>query len=539
MAPFREDVYPPSAKPGSRLRRANLVIGSRAMSGQESAPAASERAGEEDAPKEKKAPARKSVLARWLEPGSRSRRILIGLGIYCVCIAVFAAVAGPIRLGQRTDANHYALLADAWLHGRQDLPNGWPQYTHGNDFAQVDEGAVKRTYISFPPFPAVLMLPFVKLAGSPDEFRDGQLVVWLAGIGPALLFLVLEKLRRKERSARTETENVALSLLFAFGTVYFFTAVEGTVWFAAHVVGVALGAGFLLVAIDPDGVRDAAIAGLVLACAWLTRPFMIFMALLFALEAIRVCCKDGLPTEGSVRARLRETWKRLDKAALAKRYVAFAVPILGAFAVMSWMNASRFHDANPFMNPHEYLTVAWKARMHTWGSFSYHYLAKNLGVALTVLPWTPAKGTFCFDYTQPSFFRALFEGHHCTPLKVNEHGLALWFTVPIYFWLFRAKKRGWLFVALAVAAGIVAGFDLLYQNTGWRQFGYRFSNDYAPLLFVMLAIGVGSMRRRFAVAALWGVAWNLFGAITFDRANPSTDRFYFSDGSQTVVYQPD
>jgi len=45
------------------------------------------------------------------------------------------------------------------------------------------------------------------------------------------------------------------------------------------------------------------------------------------------------------------------------------------------------------------------------------------------------------------------------------------------------------------------------------------------------------MRWLFASAAAWGVAWNLFGAITFDKA--LFDRFYFRDGSQTIVYQPD
>jgi hypothetical protein len=29
-----------------------------------------------------------------------------------------------------------------------------------------------------------------------ENFRDGQFVVWLAGVGPAVLFLVLEKMRR-------------------------------------------------------------------------------------------------------------------------------------------------------------------------------------------------------------------------------------------------------------------------------------------------------------------------------------------------------
>jgi 4-amino-4-deoxy-L-arabinose transferase-like glycosyltransferase len=124
----------------------------------------------------------------------------------------------------------------------------------GNDFAEYQG----KTYISFPPFPAVLMLPFVALAGSPEDLRDGQLMVWLAGVGPAVLFLVLEKVRRRKLSERSERENVALSFLLAFGTVYFFTAVEGTVWFAAHVVGVALAALYLLFARSSRGCASRA-----------------------------------------------------------------------------------------------------------------------------------------------------------------------------------------------------------------------------------------------------------------------------------------
>jgi hypothetical protein len=45
------------------------------------------------------------------------------------------------------------------------------------------------------------------------------------------------------------------------------------------------------------------------------------------------------------------------------------------------------------------------------------------------------------------------------------------------------------------------------------------------------------MRSLFAVAAAWSIAWNAFGAATFDKAR--FDRFYYRDGSQTIVYQPD
>jgi hypothetical protein len=171
--------------------------------------------------------------------------------------------------------------------------------------------------------------------------------------------------------------------------------------------------------------------------------------------------------------------------------------------------------------------VAWHARILKWGLFGYHYLGKNLGIALTSLPWfAPHDGSGLG-----------------APFKINEHGLAVWFTTPFYFWLLWPKSfreqpdRKWLYVIAAIAAAVPAVLDLLYQNTGWRQFGYRFSNDYAVLLFVMLAVGGRPMRWMFGIAAAWSIMWNSFGAATFDKS--PYDRFYFRDGSQTIVYQPD
>jgi hypothetical protein len=461
------------------------------------------------------------LFARWMRPGSRSRRVLLAALVYLVSTSAFATFAGRERLVEHTPYNHYALLADAWLHGRQDLEHGPPPYAMNNDFAEYNG----KTYISFPPFPAVLMLPFVKLAGTPENFRDGQFVIWLGGIAPAVLLLVLEKLRRTGRSPRTEPQNVALSLLFAFGTVYFFTAVEGTVWFAAMVVATGLSALYTLWALDAE---QPLLAGSMVACAYLTRPPVIWLSLLFALEALRVSTDGGLAPGSNAWTRIRKTFFEVDFRALARRYIFFAIPVLLAFAFTAWLNWTRYGRASPFPFDHQFLTVAWRARMLKWGLVSYHFLAKNLGVALTSLPWLPPKGG-----------AAPFEA----PFQINEHGLALWFTTPLYLWLLWPKRfdedgdRKWLYTVVALSAALPAAMDLLYQNTGWRQFGYRFSNDYAILLFVLLAIGARPMRGLFAAAAAWGIAWNVFGAATFDKAQ--FDRFYFRDGSQNIVYQPD
>jgi hypothetical protein len=461
-------------------------------------------------------------VSRRLQRGSRSRRLVLAACVYLASTCVFAVFAGRERLTEHTPFNHYALLADAWLHGRQDLAHGPPPYAMNNDFAEFQG----KTFISFPPFPALLMLPLVKLAGSPEEFRDGQFVIELAGIAPALLFLVLEKLRRTGRSPRTELENVVLAALYAFGTVYFFTAVEGTVWFAAMVVGAALSAFYTLWALDAE---RPALAGLMLACAYMTRPTVLFLAPLFAFEALRVCRKgssSNAPTEAAA-----WHWRRplagVAVPALAAKYASFSAPILVAFAIAAWMNGTRYGRPSPVWFDHEFLAVAWRTRMLKWGIFSYHYLGKNLGVALTSLPWLPPKNA-------PS---------PTAPFAINEHGLALWFTTPLYLWILWPKgldskpATKWLYAVVASAMALPVVMDLLYQNSGWRQFGYRFSNDYSVLLFVLLAIGGRPMRGLFATAAAWSIAWNAFGAATFDKAG--FDRFYYRDGSQTIVYQPD
>ena len=83
----------------------------------------------------------------------------------------------------------------------------------------------------------------------------------MAGLAPALLYVLLRDLKERGRSSRSDRENLTLTFLFAFGTVFFFTAVQGAVWFAAHVVACVLLPLYLLFAFDA---KRPALAGLVL-----------------------------------------------------------------------------------------------------------------------------------------------------------------------------------------------------------------------------------------------------------------------------------
>ncbi|HEY4120109.1 MAG TPA: hypothetical protein VGM56_19730 [Byssovorax sp.] len=430
-----------------------------------------------------------------------TRASRLALAIYAGVTVAMLVTAGAARLSTHTPYDHFALLAEAWLHGRLDLGGPPPAYAHHNDFAELGG----KTFVSFPPFPALLIAPLVALCGSAERTPDALFFGLFTGVGPAFLFLALERLREARRVATSERENVGLALLFAFGTVYWFSAVQGTVWFAAHVVGVALACVYAWAAIDA---RRPVVAGVALALGFATRTPLGFAFPLFAFEALRVSDVDlgCLPDRGDRR-------RGGDLRRAARLFAVFAAPGFVVTALLLWHNAARFGD--PFEFGHKLLAVAWRARMQRWGLFSFHYLGRNLAVALAGMPY--------------------FGGG--APLQINGHGLALWITSPFYAWAIWPRRTGALFWALALTAAAVALPSLLYQNSGWLQFGYRFSNDYAPFLVLLVAVGRRRLGDAFWALGAVAVAVNLFGAVTFGREG--YERYYFVDPTQKVLVQPD
>ena len=431
------------------------------------------------------------------------RRFAVALGVYVVVEAILLLVTPHERLAQHTPFNHFALLGEAWLHGHLDLPHGAPEYTGYNDFAVFDE----KVFVSFPPFPALLLLPFVALFGSAETTPDGLIFVLLAGVGPALLFLALDKLGRVGRSRRSLGENIVLALLLAFGTVFFSTATQGTVWFAAHVVGVVCAAGYLYACIDAE---HPILAGLLLGLGLATRTPLVFAFPLFACELVRASRRSTVGTPAIL---------GLSPRFLLTKGGLFAAPFLSIALVLAWHNAARFGDFTEF--GHRYLVIVWKARIDKWGLFSFHYLGRNLAIALASFPWFGQKGA---------------------PFVVNAHGLALTVTSPFFAWALwprrsAREKTRFAFRVLAISAICVALPNLLYQNSGWIQFGYRFSNDFAVFLVAMIAVGGRRMGVAFAVVGAFAVAVNAFGATTFQRAG--FERYYTVDATQRVIFEPD
>lgn len=441
------------------------------------------------------------------------RELKLPLAAFAIAFAILAATAGP-RLGKQSCATHFVAQADAWLHHETEIKE-WPKPCgyDADDQAtveevQLDDGstvqgrriASRQTfrvagggeipisrvtksvrsihYVSFPPFPSVLMLPLVAISG--PHVSDVTFTLFFAALVPAAFLLLLRRLREAGLSQRTPVDEATLAALITFGTVFWFSAVQGAVWFTAHVIGVLL---CILYAWAAIGAARPGLAGLFLGLAFVTRAPMLFMFPLFAFEAWRVSAGN--------------------RRALAIRAVKFAAPVIAIGLVAAWYNVIRFHEPTEF--GHSYLAVVQQEQIEKYGLFSLHYLGRNLAVAFTLLPDLSSKAPH---------------------VSISGHGLAMWITTPPLLLLLWPREKGPLHRALWITVACVAGFSLLYQNSGWLQFGYRFSLDYMVFLILLLAVGgrpLGTWRVRTLVAL--AIAVNLFGAVTFGRMN----KYYRAD----------
>lgn len=453
-----------------------------------------------------------------------SRDHKIAVVLYVVCTALYAITAGP-RLRHPSTDTHFVWMAESWLQGRLDLGRTPP---HGNDWAEVEyltlrdgsriagafqrmvagrfrtlDGQMryipeaeivhreKRYYVSFPPMPAVLLLPAVAVLG--HRTNDVLFNVLVAGLVPSLMFLVLRRLRRhlprgSEDPSGDLSADLWLCLLLAFGSVLYFASVLGQVWYTAHLVSLVF-AGLFLLCVLP--LRWPTLAGVCLGALMLTRPQMVFFGVLLVAGALAQGHEDGRwwPPRW-------DRWREI-LSPLLRAGVPFLLLAAAGFAY----NHARFRSWLEF--GHSYLTTMQADNIQRYGLFNYQYLPRNLAAAFTLLPKLLPRPPY---------------------VQISYHGLSLLFTTPALAYLVRPPanlddKRRWLRTVLWLSVLPIALFGLLYQNDGYIQFGYRFSLDYMLLLVLILAVSNQADLRRwtFRGLVLWGVVVNLFGAVTFGR----------------------
>ncbi len=399
------------------------------------------------------------------------QRHRLHLLIFGVALAVYAATSAD-RLVEQSDAPHFVYLADALLHGQAQLRvpplnnNDWIH--HRGEW-----------HVSFPPVPAVFMMPWVALFGR--DFNDVLFTLPWAALNVLLMFLVLELLGREGLSPLGRRGHLWLTGLFGFGTLHYCCSVLGEVWFTAQVMGVSFSLAYILAGYRA---RHPLLAGLFLALAFDTRVNLAFSVGYFLLQLVLPRLADGRPAAGS--------WRRA-----AAKLALFAAPVLVLGAAQMAFNHVRF--GNVFEFGHALLSGPAGSRIAEHGLFAYHYLEWNLRALLLRLPTL---------LDQPPY------------IGYNPDGLSIFLTTPVFVRLFWPRAKPWLYPILWAAAVPALLPALFYQNSGYVQFGYRFSLDITPYLIMLLAVGRVPMNRWTKLLILASVAVNLAGAIAFKRNGP-------------------
>ena len=403
----------------------------------------------------------------------RLRRFLAGPGglalFALAAFGILAAFSGH-RFLHQSRAPHFIWQAMAFLHGSLSLVDDPPNL---EDWVRIGG----RWFVSFPAFPALVMVPFAAVFGY--AFNDTSFTV---AVGALSLTAFLALLRRLRTTGVMETDGrtrVFWASVLGFGTLFFYCAIRGEVWFTAEVMGVGLTCLFLWCAIEA---RHPLLAGLFYSMATLTRTPLAFAAIFFVVETVFPAGRISLSA-------LKED--RKEKLRKLLLFAAGALPL--ALAHMAF-NYARFGSVTEFGH-----RLFWNNRVNAdiarWGLFSVHYLGRNLQAAFLKLPRL---------------------GLNPFRLGYDPHGMSLFITTPLFLLLFWPKGRTRLTLALWCAALAVAVPGLFYQNDGYMQFGFRFSLDYTPFLILLAAMKARTVKLPLTITlAVIGIAVNTWGAVAF------------------------
>jgi hypothetical protein len=357
----------------------------------------------------------------------------VGAGLVAVLLAAVLWRA----LKETGGTNSYALLADAWLHGRLAVEGCF-------DIDCVRRGS--DTHVIFPPFPGLVAAPLVALSGASFAGFVG-LSLALAGLSAACWWSIAG---RAGLDRRTRAWFVAAVVL---ASPAFYVTIRGDgIWFFAQSVAFALFSGMMWACVVR---RSALLAGACLGALFLSRQMTILAA----------------PAAFVLLMRPEERLLALD-AARIKRALVFAAPIVAAIALYLVYNAARF--GHPLDTGYGLLTLRNSGslldeRLVQHGTFSSAYFVQNL------------------FYLTVQGFHAEFTGAKSLTLTGLDHfGTALLAGSPWLFAALLARPDRRLAVCGATALGI-AGITLFYHSNGFSQYNaQRYALDWLPLLLVFI-----------------------------------------------------
>jgi hypothetical protein len=405
------------------------------------------------------------MLAGKVPLGFNKKTAILLLALFLFAFAVYY-ITGE---GHASWYDYYVRLADAFLHGRLYLLDN-PSWL--NELIPSAAGY----YVVYPPFPAVLMVPFVAIFGL--SLNQTLFGLFFAAATVPLAYLVaksaLAKLKPNTQiSAQT---CIWFAVLFGFGTIFWYLSSIGSVWLIAQVIATF----FMMLALYEcfNRNRPLLVGLLVGASFWCRLPTALGIFFFAALAIVEVQNRG---------------WAGKFKSALpylAKLAAGMAVFVLLDFAY----NYVRFGTV--FNVGYWLIPGVLNERWFYAGHFSLLYIADNLKPFLLGLPMLTSTAPY---------------------VQFPMSGMAIWVTTPAFIFALKSKIRDKVTWCAWLALFSIAAVIFTNAATGWG-FGYRYAVDFYPFLFLLTVRGMGSELKWYhKVLIIIGVIVNLIGVVAINK----------------------
>ena len=349
----------------------------------------------------------------------------------------------------------YSLQAMSWLSGRLDM---------GKNYEWLELAVYNgKYYLSFPPLPSVVMLPFVLLFG---EKTPSNLVSALYGIFTAMIaYKILKKAGMKRGGA------VFFAIAYVWGSNMLWLSTSGGVWFLAQGLNMLLLTACVYFAQQKMQMAAYAMAALAVGC----RPFSVCMFL--PLMAYFYMADKDRPMADRIGGQIRPL-------------------IIPAFIALCYMLYNYVRFGNVLEFGHNYLPEFTESEK---GQFSLSYILPNL-YNLLLRPVT-LRGDLTLEYP-------LFDGFM---FYIANPMFLIWFAAVVKDVLQKKLDA----VRLCIVIAILAELLLLcaHKTLGGWQFGARYTVDMLPmaLMYLLLKKDEPGGISAFIMAA--GMMFNLYGAL--------------------------
>ncbi|MDP2633103.1 MAG: hypothetical protein Q8P25_05290 [Candidatus Curtissbacteria bacterium] len=393
-------------------------------------------------------------------------------------VFVFAVFCGLIifRAAWFTNDRHFSILALSFLHNDlflspANLPNG--------DYVDY----FGKQYLFFGPMPSILLIPFAAVWG-----RNFQQMVLSFSSLVIIFFSIFRLCRRLKFNSET---SFWLCNFFVFGTVLYFVGLVNISAYVVQAVGVAF---VVLSLMEYFGRRRWFLVGLLVGAAVATRITLIGMAVFYILEIVR-------------------NFKKIN---VAKSVALFLIPIIFSAVMLGIYNFKRFHNVFDTGYTKNVSILDKNYYNYKLGFFNPIHIPANLYEFIFKSPEPVMRDGVEFTLKFPY-------------LKADGFGMGILFTSPLFIYLLLAKKEEYT-ISAVVAIVILLIPSLLYWGIGSSQYGYRYSLDFLPLLFLILTSAFKNGLGNFAKALIvFGIVFNCFYMLSIWDTYPLLNFWVYLD----------